>query len=154
MKVGSTLFKLLIVLLISIPGVLQAQQCRHFAKKNCKVFWEDFKSTGQAITAEMASGETADLTMVFHRAHDYRVIVCAEENLGDVEFKIVTTTGEVLFDNKDHDMSVEWDFSMTSTKRLIMEVTTEGGGGEDDLLESGCVALMVGVKATPRKGFH
>lgn len=129
--------------------------CNGFALKQCKFDWDDFRSNGQDVSADMEVGETADLSMVFYKGHDYKVYVCSEETLGDMSIKIKTSSGEVLFDNAKFDNSPSWDFSMSSTRRLIVEITSPGGGGssEDGFVESGCVALMVGVRPTTHKGF-
>ncbi len=147
-----TLIYLSVMFSLIIVNEAKAQfQCKRFVEKRCKVFWDDYVPNPQNILAELETGQTSELNMIFYRGHDYRVILCGEEHLGDLRFKILSSKGDVLFDNQEYDMTQEWDFTMSTTKRLIIEVTAPGGGG--DFVESGCVAVMIGLRPTPKKGF-
>jgi hypothetical protein len=127
--------------------------CKGFSKKNCKVAFGEYVPNPQVMESEIKAGESAEAPIIFYKQHDYKIFICTEEHLGEVNFKIKTGDGDVLFDNRDFEMTKDWDFTMTSTKRLIIEVgsTQEAGDG---FTESGCAAIMVGYKYTTQKGFR
>lgn len=137
---------------LSIIGYSQSA-CHGFAKKNCKMDFEDYVPNPQPVNAELEAGESAEVSMIFSRDHDYMVYVCTEDHMGEIGFRIKSSKGEILFDNKDYEMTDVWDFSMTSTKRLVIEVTFEGSGSSDGFAETGCAAILVGHKHTTQKGF-
>jgi len=62
---------------------------------------------------------------------------------------------KVLWDNGEHDMASEIEFSATSSKRLIVEVmapgATEGKNKKD--VDIGCVGILIEHMATPNIGF-
>ena len=154
MKIYKPIGIFILLAMLSLPFLAQAQPCRGFAKRYCRVALDDYLSIPQNLTAEMETGETTEMSMVFYKKHDYRIIICSEDHLGEINFKILDTKGNVLFDNRDHGMTPFWDFSMTTTKRLVVEVSAQGFSTGEDMLDAGCVALIIGHRLTPPKGFH
>lgn len=143
----------LFIMIVSVEGYTQSA-CKGFSKKFCKQPKDEYVPNPQTMDADLQVGESAECTMVFYGKHDYRIFICAEETLGDVTFKIKTSKGDVLFDNQDYDMTTLWDFSMTTSKRLIIEVGSEGEASEDGFAESGCVSIMIGYKYSTQSGFR
>ncbi|PCJ89886.1 MAG: hypothetical protein COA57_00810 [Flavobacteriales bacterium] len=127
-------------------------QCKFFGQKMCSRYLDTYKSNGQDNTASMGPGETATIQMIFYKGHDYRLVFCSEEHLGELGIKIKSSRGDVLFDNADHDMSFHWDFTMKRTQRFIIEVIA-AGMSEEEAME-GCVAIAVGVTPSIHKGFN
>lgn len=128
-------------------------QCKFFGAKMCdRYLTEDYRSNGQSNTAAMTPGETATLQMVFYKGHDYRLVFCSEEHLGQLGIKVKSATGEVLFNNAEHDMSFHWDFSMQKTQRFIIEVSAPDGDPNQAM--EGCVAISTGVRPSIAKGFN
>ena len=74
--------------------------------------------------------------------------------MGEIGFKIKSSKGEILLDNQDYEMTDMWDFTMSKTKRLIIEVTFMGAASEDDFEETGCTAIIVGYKHSTQQGFR
>ena len=143
------------MLVVGFSAETYAQSnCKGFARKMCKQPKDEYIPNPQTMDAELAVGENAEAQMIFHKGHDYRVFVCAEETLGDVRFKIKTGTGDVLFDNKDYDMTSIWDFTMTSTKRLLIEVGSDGEASDDGFTETGCVSILSSYTYTGQSGFR
>lgn len=140
---------------ISFFGISQSA-CHGFGNKFCKTDFEEqgYVQNPQVLNAELGSGESGEISMVFSKDHDYRIYICSEEHMGEVGFKIKSSKGEVLFDNQDYEMTDTWDFSMTATKRLIIEVTFMGASSEDGFEETGCVAMLVGYRHSTQKGFR
>lgn len=63
---------------------------------------------------------------------------------------------KVLWDNTEHDLAQEVEFSSTSTKRLVVEVMAPGvadpkGRAKDK--DIGCVGILIEHMATPPLGF-
>lgn len=77
----------------------------------------------------------------------------------DKETKIVTEKRkELLYDNSQDGFSSEIEFTVESTRRLMVEVTVPGGGGsgKSKMMKSsdmGCVGLLVEHMTTPITGF-
>ena len=70
---------------------------------------------------------------------------------------------QLLYDNSQDGFSNEIEFSVESTRRLILEVTIPGGGGSSTgkskgkMMKSsdmGCVGVLVEHMTTPISGFY
>ncbi len=62
---------------------------------------------------------------------------------------------KVLWDNADHDMASEVEFSATSSKRIVVEVMAPGvpeGKAKKDL-DIGCAGILIEHMPTPNIGF-
>lgn len=101
--------------------------------------------------AAVSPGESVSLNMVFYSGHDYRLVLCADEHLGEVEWTVETSKGEILFNNLENDNTLYWDFTMKKTSRFVIRVNIPGEDDEEAL--DGCVALSVGLKPSIKKGF-
>ena len=137
----------------SLPAISQSA-CHGYGKAACKPDLEDYVQNPQVLNAELSSGESAEIAMVFSAKHDYRIQICAEEHMGEIGFKIKSSKGEILLDNQDYEMTDMWDFTMSKTKRLIIEVTFMGAASEDDFEETGCTAIIVGYRHSTQQGFR
>lgn len=68
-------------------------------------------------------------------------------------------TRKVLWDNQEHDMATDVEFSATSTKRLAVEVVAPGaeddgkGKRSDKPFDIGCVGILIEHMPTPDVGF-
>lgn len=144
----------IIVLLFSSSVIAQgSMQCKRF-KAKCDYSLEDYKSNGQNLVAPLIPGEEASIALVFNSKHDYRLVLCGDSYLGKLEFSIKSTRGEELFNNKNFEMTQDWDFSMTRTQRLVVTVKAPGSTAKGQAAEEGCVQLIVGNRLTPKAGFY
>ncbi len=55
---------------------------------------------------------------------------------------------EVLYDNSKDNNSMELEFTMVASKKLVLEITPSAGAGE-----MGCVGVLIQHMPTPKKGF-
>lgn len=133
----------------SIAGVAQAQ-C-NVNKRTCELGGDGYKSNGQFSFVSLSPGEIAELSLVFYRGLDYKIVLCKERKLVDLEFKIVSQNEEVLFDNRDYEMIQDWTFTMTGTQRLRLEVKVPGYAFDGDKTEKTCVNVLIGHRKSEDK---
>lgn len=121
-------------------------QCKGFAKKMCKLELIPYIHDGNYNAAILTEGEEAELYKTFFSDQEYRLAVCAAENLEPIEFKVVDANRKVLYNNKDDNMSKVWDFRLESSQQLKIVVKVPVKKGESMEPEIGCVAIMFGFK--------
>ncbi len=121
-------------------------QCKAFAKKVCLPELGSYTHDGNYHAAVLVEGEEAELYKTFYSDMDYRVAICGEDKLPDVEFKILDSNKNVLYSNKDAGYAKTWDFKLQSSQqlKLVVKVTSFNQSGE--VPASGCVAIMFGFK--------
>ena len=135
-----------LVLFIIATTVNVEAQCKAFSKKVCLPQLGNYTHDGNYHSAILVEGEEAELYKTFYSDMDYRVAICGEDNLPDIEFKILDSNKNVLYSNKDASYSKTWDFKLQSSQQLkfIIKVTSFNKSGETPV--SGCVSIMFGFK--------
>ena len=135
-----------VILLLSIVFFAStvSAQCFSFAKNIGKSKLGDFVHDGNYNATILSEGEKAELFKTFFEGQKYRISISKIEQLPPIHFKLVNNDGVVLFDNKDHDYSLTWDFEVKSTQMLIVEMEVLERQTED--MVSGCVAVLFGVE--------
>lgn len=121
-------------------------QCRNFVKKNCGSSMAGYVPAENFNAAKLYPGDVAEVRMTFYGGEDYRLLVCGAPILGDLNFQISDTEGELLFDNaSDSAMTNYFDFRAAGTQDFIVKVVVPS---ENDaaLDPQGCVAIISGKK--------
>ncbi len=75
-----------------------------------------------------------------------------------VKKTVFSDVDKVLWDNQEHDMADEVEFTATATKRLMVEVTAPGAvdpkpKANDKEFDIGCVGILIEHMPTPAMGF-
>lgn len=138
------LFALTALLCISSAA---SAQCRAFAKHNCLPGLLPYKFNETFNAAQLANGEEAEVELTFYSGQEYRLMVCAQPILGNVNWKLSDATGQTLFESKAEEPKDHFDFKVSNTQQLkvLIEVPAKPGGG-NDMLHVGCVGILVGFK--------
>lgn len=122
-------------------------QCKRYTKKECFPKIKPFIYNGQLNSAILMPGEKAELMMTFNSGQDYRILACAEEKLGVLGLKVMDKNKNVLFYNKEEDKySQFWDFNVSSTQELIIEISIDEIDSPNNLVPEGCVSVLIGFK--------
>jgi hypothetical protein len=129
-------------------GLLQAPaQCKNFTKKTCMPALAPYVTNGQINTATFFPGDHAEIPLSFFENTSYRVIVCNQEILGKISFKIVDGTNTTVFDNKGLDYVDSWDFKSMSNQSLTLIVDVPSvEDNHHGMAHSGCVSVIIGFK--------
>lgn len=162
-------------LVAAAPAGAQSD-CTGYHKFNCERSGDTrFSLNGQSRSAPVKVGEETELNVIVYRSQDYRISVCHDEKIlgaslairivekvrarkagGDPSKPEYEETEKVLWDNTEHDMIQEVEFSCTATKRIAVEVNAPGpaerkGRAADQ--DIGCVGILIEHMPTPGLGF-
>jgi len=123
-------------------------QCKAFAKKVCLPELGSYTHDGNYHAAILVEGEEAELYKTFYSDMEYRVAICGEEKLPDVEFKILDSNKNVLYSNKGKDgkYAKTWDFKLQSSQQLKLVIKVSSFNKTGEIPASGCVSIMFGFK--------
>ncbi|HLN22070.1 MAG TPA: hypothetical protein VK213_13335 [Bacteroidales bacterium] len=122
-------------------------QCKAFAKKVCLPELGTYTHDGNYHAAILVEGEEAELYKTFYSDMEYRVAICGEDKIPQVEFKVLDANKNVLYSNKDKNYARTWDFRLESSQQLKLVVKVSSFNKAGDTPASGCVAIMFGFKA-------
>jgi hypothetical protein len=136
----------ILALLLAVATANADAQCKAFAKKVCIPELGAYTHDGNYHAAVLVEGEEAELYKTFYSDMEYRVSVCGEDKLPEVEFRVLDANKNVLYSNKDANYAKTWDFKLQSSQQLkiVIKVNTFNKPGETPA--SGCVAIMFGFK--------
>jgi hypothetical protein len=140
MKNLSLLFLLSVLIPFGING-----QCRGFTKKTGRPLVEPYIHNGQMNSAVLFPGDSAEIMLTFYSEQQYRLVICTEEQLGDVSYQVSDIERNLIFDSKNSDSKV-FDFKVESTQQLVISVAVPESENTHDLKYQGCVAVLVGFK--------
>jgi hypothetical protein len=136
-----------LVALLLLGTVITAEaQCKAFARKVCLPELGSYTHDGNYHAAILVEGEEAELYKTFYSDMDYRVAICGEDKLPNVEFKILDANKNVLYSNKDANYAKTWDFKLQSSQQLKLVIKVSSFNQPGDTPASGCVSIMFGFK--------
>ena len=135
---------LIILLSVLIPIGVNGQ-CRGFTKKTGRPLVEPYIHNGQMNSAVLFPGDSADIVLTFYSEQQYRLVICSEEQLGDVSYKVSDIERNLIFDSKNSDSKV-FDFIVESSQQLVISVAVPKSEHTHDIDFQGCVAILVGFK--------
>jgi hypothetical protein len=134
-------------LIAMVIPIAAGGQCKSFVKKQCLPMVAPYTHNGQLNTAMMAAGQTAELQMTFYSGQEYRILICGQEALGKLWFRLVDANKNEVFNSKNQKNSPNvWDFKMKSTQQISIEIHAPESDSPNELVPSGCVSLLVGFK--------
>ena len=135
-----------ILALLFFTSVIVDAQCKAFAKRDCLPLLESYIHDGNYHAATLVAGEEAELYKTFYSDMDYRVAICGENSLPNIEFLIIDANRNILYSNKDNNNSKTWDFKLQSSQQLRLVIKIGTPRQPASTPASGCVSIMFGFK--------
>ena len=124
-------------------------QCKRYTKKECLPSLSPYMHNGQLTSAVLYPGDSADVVMTFNAGKEYRILICNQEQIGNVQFKVLDKSRKILYKSDPKEANPSWDFKVTNTQQFIIQLTVpamEKNNQKNNLVPNGCVALLVGFK--------
>jgi hypothetical protein len=119
-------------------------QCKTFAKKTCKMELLPYVHDGIYNATILSEGETVELFKTFYSGQEYRLTVCGDEKLPPIEFQVLDSDKNVLYDNKTKKFAKSWDFKLESSQMLVISIQVQTSDELSDVIAEGCVSVLVG----------
>jgi hypothetical protein len=138
-----------IALLSFVFTIDATAQCKRYTKKDCLPSLSPYMHNGQLTSAVLYPGDSADVALTFNAGKEYRIIVCNQEQIGNVQFKILDKSRKILYKSDPEEHNPVWDFKVENTQQFIIQLTVpamEKSNQKTNLVPNGCVALLVGFK--------
>ena len=164
---------LLFLMGMSVNGFSQSndysvRKCYGYEKDSCpnseNIY---YKVHQQSRSALFLKGQTSKTPITIYNGRDYRISLCWDPILGgQIQFRLLDgETDAVLYDNATDEFSSEFEFTVTQTRDIYIEISIPGTSAvvearqNDDMIivrkdtEMGCVGVLVEHMITPTKGF-
>ena len=88
--------------------------------RNCVPILEDYLQNDNYNAAILIPGDEAELDMAFYGGVSYRIVVCSQSILGDVEFSLNDYNSNALWTNTDGEKHL--DIQVATTQQLSVKI--------------------------------
>ena len=124
-------------------------QCKSFVKNSCAPQLKPYIHNGNYQAVTMCEGEDAEVFKTIFAGQQYRLLVCVDPALPDVEFVVTDIHRTVLFDNRKNNNAKFWDFKAEASQQIKITIripkTNKQGNSEKELI-FGCVGMLFGLR--------
>lgn len=120
-------------------------QCKSFAKNKCVPGLAPYKFNETFNGAQLSPGDEAEVALTFYSGQEYRVMVCAQAILGEVNWKLVDENNKIVFESLADEPKHHFDLKAAGTTQLRCVVWVPARA-KTEYVHLGCVAIMVGFK--------
>lgn len=139
-------------------SLLFSQNCENYLKKEyCKVLIDkNYKIHPASKAYSISNGESEKFELQVFSGMDYKISLCADEIFGkQLILKLWNQQNELVYDNTDENLSLEFEFSSILDQIIKIEIVVpEGNSGISTMPNySGCLGVLVQHAMTPRTGF-
>ena len=135
----------LILMAFSSPNA--RAQCRSFVKSVCLPQLTPFIHDGNYQAVKMCEGEDAEIYKTIFAGQKYRLLVCVDNILPNVEFIVTDIYQTILFDNRKNGNVVFWDFESEASQQIKITISipkSKKKESDDQKTVFGCVGVLFG----------
>ena len=134
---------LIVVTALALP--VQAQ-CKGFAKISASLNLQVIPMMVIIMLPSLQKVKKLNCTKHFIQVRNTVSPVCGSEILPAIEYQVVDAYKNVLYDNRQHNNSSTWDFTLESSQQLKVIVKVPVSGKKAEFPNSGCVSIMFGFQ--------
>jgi len=136
----------ILTLLVFISAMSLNAQCKAFAKRTCLPELGSYTHDGNYHAAVLVEGEEAELFKTFYSDMDYRLSICGEETIPQVEFTVYDANRNVLYSSREANFVRTWDFRLEASQQLRIVIKVNAASNQGNTPASGCVSIMFGFR--------
>jgi len=135
----------LLFTLFSLPNI--NAQCKSIVKNSCVPKLHPYIHDGSFQAVIMTVGEEAEVYKTIFAGQKYRLYVCVDNFLPNVEFVVSDIRRNILFDNRKHNNVKTWDFKPDASQQIKVTIRIPKNTKQSEASEiiSGCVGVLFGL---------
>ena len=141
---ASAIVTVLFVVAFSSPNV--RAQCKSLVRSGCVPQMKPYIHDGSNQAVVMYDGEDAEVFKTIFAGQRYRLLICSEVTLPNVEFVVSDNRRNILFDNRKNGNVQVWDFISDASQQIKITIRIPKSQKQEKLV-SGCVGVLFGVLA-------
>lgn len=121
-------------------------QCKGFTKRNCMQELSPYLSNGQFNGAYMIPGESADVKINFNQGLSYRLIICADPFLENLNYTLKDDKGVIYLNDTLKETTGFTDLEVTQSKPMTLSISVPEKENTTGIVRNGCVSVLIGFK--------
>ncbi|MDR0714317.1 MAG: hypothetical protein LBF89_08685 [Bacteroidales bacterium] len=141
------IFSIVIAVFLTVLSFDASAQCKVFVKGACIPVLNPYIHDGSYQAAIMSQGEEAEVYKTLFAGQQYRLYVCVEQMIPEVEFIVSDIHRNILFDSRKNGNIRQWDFRSDASQQIKVTVRIpEPKGSKTGNRVEGCVGVFFGLK--------
>ena len=121
-------------------------QCKSFVKTTCLPQLNPYIHDGNYHAVLMSEGEEAEVYKTVFAGQAYRLLICMEDQMPNVDFVISDIRRNILFDSRKNANVKVWDFKPEASQQIkvtirIPKFQKQSNNNEQELI-FGCVGIL------------
>ena len=142
-------FSIVVILsLIVLSSFDVTAQCKSFVKSGCIPQMTPFIHDGNYQAVKMSEGEEAEVYKTIFAGQKYRLLICKDHALPDVEFVVTDNNRTILFDNRKNENVNFWDFISDASQQIKITIRIPKSpkrANSDQKVVFECVGVLFGL---------
>ena len=118
-------------------------QCKAFVKSSCLPQLAPYIHDGSYQAVVMSEGEEAEVYKTIFAGQQYRLFICSEDALPNIEFVVSDIRRTILFDNRKNGNVKVWDFKAEASQQI--KITIRVPKPQKEEIVFGCVGVLFGL---------
>ena len=141
---------ILFIHFIGLPFLTTAQNCDKYHIDNCRWADRSFLYSRQSRSAIFTPGMTSEFNIVVYGGEEYYLSVSGDRKLGDIRLRVFEDDQQntQLYDNAEFNYEDFFYFNATTTRKLILEVSTKEPSKPDKAKKEYCVGVLIEFRDT------
>ena len=135
--------------LVGFSNNIYTQDCENYFESQCIMpsDW-DYEVNSQSMNIPMFQGQSIKYSAVFYEGFEYSISFCADEGLGTVQYRLLSTDVYVdkTFNSTYDNNMAQVEFINKSTRIILVEVTVKRTSGEIDPNNRKCLGIIIGQR--------
>jgi len=123
-------------------------QCKSFVKTSCLPQLLQYLHDGNYQAVMMSEGEEAEVYKTIFAGQQYRLLVCTDDVLPNIEFVVSDIRRNILFDNRKNGNVKIWDFKSDASQQIKVTIRIPKSQKQDEAgneIIFGCVGVLFGL---------
>jgi len=133
---------LAIVTLLFVSSNVQAQ-CKTFVKSNLAQLGS-YLHDGSYQAVMMSEGEEAEVYKTIFAGQQYRLLVCIDNVLPNVEIVVSDNRRNILFDSRKNGNTKIWDFKPNASQQIKVTIRIPKSQKSGEIV-FGCAGILFGL---------
>ena len=138
-----TIVAFLFVMVFLSPDA--SAQCKSFVKTSCLPQLAPYIHDGNYQAVIMSEDEEAEVYKTIFAGQQYRLVVCTENSIPNIEFVVTDIRRTVLFDSRKNGNVKVWDFKPEASQQIKITIRVpkpKKQGVDEQELVFGCVGIL------------
>ncbi len=136
----------LLLAFVGLIAITSSAQCKSFTKRKCVPELAPYKFNESFNAAQLAPGEDAEVNLTFYSGQEYRIVVCSQSIIGEINWQVVDAANNILFESFADEPQSSFDLKVLDTQQLKVKVWVPDQKTANDMVHMGCVAILVGFQ--------